>query len=284
MNFHVRTMTVDDLTAADKLRDAAGWNQLPSDWHRLLAHQPSGCFVAIQGNEIIGTVTTTCYGRELAWIGMMLVRPDCQRRGIGQSLMNAAVEYLRSESIQCIMLDATPAGQPLYEKLGFSVDWSFHRWQSEGEDVGRSLDSDQSCEFAEARGCDGTDAVVVHSALDCAAFGVDRQDWLTRLAADSSCVTSEDGYGMSRRGAVANYIGPVVAGSAAAARQLVGQILQSLDGPVFWDVPEHNPQATVLASESGFRKLRALHRMRLGDHAIDADTALQFAISDPATG
>jgi predicted N-acetyltransferase YhbS len=112
----LRRMTEADLPGADELRRLAGWNQTAEEWRRSLSLEPEGCFVALQDGKVAGTVTTITYGRALAWIGMMLVHPDHRGRGIGTGLMQQALKYLQDRGVKCIKLDATPAGQPLYEK------------------------------------------------------------------------------------------------------------------------------------------------------------------------
>jgi ribosomal protein S18 acetylase RimI-like enzyme len=128
-DLELRPMTEADLAGADDLRRLAGWNQTPEDWRRLLRLEPEGCFVAVQNGAIVGTVTTTTYGQALAWIGMMLIHPDLRRQGLGTRLMRRSLEYLQSRGVGCIRLDATPAGRPVYEKLGFVAEWTLTRWQ-----------------------------------------------------------------------------------------------------------------------------------------------------------
>src|SRR2546428_4453627 len=129
----LRQMADGDLRAADELRRLAGWNQTLEDWRRLLWLEPRGCFVAVQEGGVLGTVTTTTYGQALAWIGMMLVHAEHQRRGIGTRLMRQALEYLQGRGLKCVKLDATPAGRPLYEKLGFVPESTLTRCQRPGE-------------------------------------------------------------------------------------------------------------------------------------------------------
>ncbi|MCP4512974.1 MAG: GNAT family N-acetyltransferase, partial [Fuerstiella sp.] len=125
----VRAMREDDLADADRLRAVAGWNQMPADWLRILRYQPDGCFVATISDAVVGTVTTTSYPHHvaigepvpLAWIGMMLVHPDQRRKGIASALMRRSVDYLNESGVQCIKLDATPVGEPVYARLGFQA-------------------------------------------------------------------------------------------------------------------------------------------------------------------
>ena len=116
---HLRLMTANDLAFADSLRALAGWNQTRDDWRDLIALEPTGCFVAEWKGAPAGTATTTCYGKQVAWIGMALVHPECRRRGIGKALLNHCIAHLENRRIQCIKLDATPLGKTLYEQLGF---------------------------------------------------------------------------------------------------------------------------------------------------------------------
>src|SRR6185436_6961512 len=111
-----------DIPAALRLKELAHWNQTENDWLRLLRLEPSGCFCATIDGEVVATTTTTTYGHELAWIGMVLVDPTCRQMGIATRLMQVAMEYLSKAGIMTIKLDATPAGRGVYEKLGFKEE------------------------------------------------------------------------------------------------------------------------------------------------------------------
>src|SRR5687768_11117528 len=112
----LRPMHADDVAEADRLRAQAGWNQTLADWRRVLVWEPAGCFVAEQHGRVVGTVTTTIYGRELAWVGMMLVDRSARRQGIGRRLLAHALDWLEHErGIACVALDATPQGKLLYD-------------------------------------------------------------------------------------------------------------------------------------------------------------------------
>src|SRR5687768_13590418 len=106
----IRLMSKGDLPACEGLRAAAGWNQTRSDWQRFLDLSPRGCFVAELNRVVVGTVTTIRYGRELGWVGMLLVHAGARRQGIGESLLRAALNYLQNEQVRCVKLDATPLG------------------------------------------------------------------------------------------------------------------------------------------------------------------------------
>lgn len=125
----ISTLERGDVEQAFELSRGEGWNQTRADWLRLLVHEPLGCFTARLGEQLVGTVTTTVYGADLAWIGMMLVHRDYRRDGVGRRLMRAALDYLTHSGVATVKLDATPLGQPLYTDFGFVPETRIERWE-----------------------------------------------------------------------------------------------------------------------------------------------------------
>lgn len=270
----IRLLTPRDIPMALDLCRSAGWNQLQGDWARLIDHEPEGCFAATLHDQLVGTITTTRYGTDLAWIGMMLVHEDYRRRGIATDLMNAGLEYLHQHNVRCIKLDATPAGQPVYERLGFRAEWSFRRW----------VRGDTSPEAIVPNTDDGCLLSQSHLELDRVAFAANRSRLLQSLIAETRCHMLEDGFGMLRMGHLAQYLGPVVADNADTARELVLDLLPHVPAKVFWDPPDVNPYATDLATSLGFEPIRDLTRMSIGSTSVDPLVHLQYALVDPGTG
>ncbi len=174
-----RPMTEADVLAADELRQLAGWNQTLDDWRMMLGLQPGGCFVATRQGTVVGTVTTIGYAG-LAWIGMMLVHPEHRGRGIATCLMRRALEFLQVANIKCVKLDATPAGYPVYAKLGFVTESTLQRWQRVDSGSGAAA----PCGEAEPRALGAADWASI-KALDTRGFGVERSKLLGSLAARS---------------------------------------------------------------------------------------------------
>src|SRR5437868_1321191 len=96
----IRLLTEGDIGAGMRLKELAGWNQTESDWRRLLKLDRQGCFAACIDHRVVGTATSTAYGPDLAWIGMVLVDPDYRRRGIATQLMQATLDSLRSRGVK----------------------------------------------------------------------------------------------------------------------------------------------------------------------------------------
>jgi len=267
----IRVLNPEDISFADHVRSLAGWNQTLADWNRFLAYEPEGCFLAEWDGQPCGTVTTTSYGTDLAWIGMMLVHPDFRRRGIATALMETALNYLRGRGVRCIKLDATPDGQPVYERLGFRPEWEFQRWKL-------------TAPAATAKVEERAGEIVNLELYDAPVFGADRSAWVERLRADSRVViASRNAYGMIRSGVRADYLGPCTAMDQMEGATLIRRLLPHLNRDTFWDVPGPNAVALEIAREAGFEPVRSLMRMDLGD-SVPGVPKLQFALGDPATG
>lgn len=281
----LRLMTEADLACADDLRQLAEWNQTLEDWRRLLALEPGGCFIAIHNGVLAGTVTTIAYGKALAWIGMMLVHPEHRRKGIATRLMQRALKYLHSRKVRCAKLDATPAGQPLYEQLGFALEWTLQRWQrSAGLETRRELGTEETRELEEKDW-----PMVV--AIDEAAFGARRAELLRLLLQESRRVRVWPatgkllGWGLLRPGRNSDYLGPLACAQADGLSVLVSSLLAGSSGrSITWDIPDRNEAAKAAAGSLGFAPVRLLTRMRLGERTDASQPNTLFGIADPAVG
>lgn len=281
----LRPLTSADLPFADSLRALAGWNQTLVDWSRFLTLQPDGCFLAEWEGAPAGTATTTVYGADLAWIGMVLVHPDYRRRGIGSSLLRRCIDYLHERGVRCIKLDATPAGKELYAQLGFKDEWTLTRWQR------AAAHSRAAIGARSIRRWEKGDPRAVEE-MDTAAFGISRSRLLECLAEQSHfafVMESEPGrnagYGLLRRGAFASYLGPVAAISVGIALELIEALLETREGQnVVWDIPDRNVEMVTSARGHGFIAKRSLTRMYLGENIAPGDPERQFAIAGPELG
>jgi predicted N-acetyltransferase YhbS len=289
LGLEIRPLVETDVPAAMRLKESANWNQTEADWLRLLRLEPRGCFSANVDGRLVGTVTTTAYGRKLAWVGMVLVDPSYRRRGIASRLMGAALSYLDGEEIETVKLDATPDGRHVYERLGFESELTIERWRRRVTDA----DIDARPERADGAGASTIEAVRLEEILelDRAAFGADRARLVEMLVAESfvNLVSKAEGgvrgYALARAGASADYVGPVVASDSETAARLLEQVLARLvSRPVYVDMNTRFEWAAHSLSERGFRKQRDLIRMRRGAKTTAGTSRQVFAIAGPEVG
>ncbi len=85
---------------------------------RYLNLQPDGSFVALLDEAVVGFGAMMGYGG-FAYVGLMSVRPDIQKRGIGATLLECCLDWAHTRHFSTLLLDATPAGFPLYQRYGF---------------------------------------------------------------------------------------------------------------------------------------------------------------------
>lgn len=245
----IRRLTQSDIDGLMRLSRAAGWNQIEADWLRLLDVEPEGCFGLVSEGVLAATTTAVCFGRKLAWIGMVLTDPDFRRRGLARRLMEHALEFLDQRRVEWVKLDATDMGRPLYLALGFEDESRIERWKATSPPHSGA-------------GASASERFDLDAALDRAGFGADRAALLQNLARDHAVSIPGEGYAMSRAGGNASTFGPCVARSPEAARTLLELFLARHPGEtVFWDLLPHNREAVNLARDFGFAPIRKLARM-----------------------
>jgi GNAT superfamily N-acetyltransferase len=265
-----------DLDVALALGAEEGWNQSAADWGRLIRLEPSGCFAARNAGHLVGTVTTTVYGRAMAWIGMMIVHAEFRRQGIGAGLMELALDHVRDLGIASVKLDATQAGRPLYESLGFRAEAEMERWQGVAHPGGSPYPQPPSNESPR-----------MPFGLDEAAYSADRSRLLELLVAEGlgEPLVVESGHGvplgyaLARQGRTAAYIGPLVATTAAAGEQLLDGMLARLTGDeVCLDLHRGGLLEPGMLAVRGLSRRRGLARMHHGLRS-EAGTARSICAS-----
>jgi len=282
-SLEIRLLAERDIPAAMRLKELAHWNQTTEDWRRLLRLEPRGCFAACFQSRLVATTTFTTYGPDLAWIGMVLVDPEFRRRGIATALLRTALESLQRDGVQTVKLDATPAGQPVYEALGFARESLIQRWEG------------TASKSAAATECSTLSAQVWPELLelDRRAFGADRPSLLAFLETDSDAPPlivraaggQLSGYALSRRGTNASYIGPLVAADEQTAIKLLDGMLDGLAGKrVYIDLNTDYEDGSEALARRGFIKQRDLIRMRRGQKSSAGISQLVLAIAGPEVG
>jgi GNAT superfamily N-acetyltransferase len=243
----IRPMIAADLPSGMRFTHMAGWNQTEADWRRCLDLEPEGCFVAELDGTLVGT-TTTCVFGPVAWVAMVLVDTAVRRRGVGRMLMLHALEFLDGRGVRSVRLDATPMGQPLYEQLGFRVEFVLARHEGvlppRGEAAGvRAADPARWDRLLQ---------------LDRAVTGTDRGKLLRRLfleQPDAVRVVEHagevQGFLTARPGRRALHIGPCLATGDSGPLLLADARHRYAGQRVYLDIPTDNTPARQMAEACG---------------------------------
>lgn len=119
-----RRMTKDDLQMAHKLSISVLWPHRLNDWKFI--HGLGEGIVAEDGSGIVGTAMCWLHGSNYASLGMMIVSPEHQRKGIGRELVS---RILKEVGDRTILLHATAGGVKFCESFGFVQTGWVHQHQ-----------------------------------------------------------------------------------------------------------------------------------------------------------
>jgi GNAT superfamily N-acetyltransferase len=276
----IREMSVADIPAGLALCRASGWNQTERDWQYFLASAPHGALAAVEKGRVIGSVATLSYG-PFAWISMVLVDPAARRRGVGTQLLDRGLALIQEPT--AARLDATPAGEALYRKLGFVAEYGVTRWFLDVKRRGKAR-------RMEARPLTSADWPAIQEMDDCA-FGALRGTLLKRMAEEApeyAWVAERDGrlqgYLLGRHGHVREHLGPLIAATADIAERLLDACLHAYpERSVFLDAPDDQHSWRAALVERGFAVERPFLRMYRG-RLTPGQPPLVYAITGPEFG
>jgi GNAT superfamily N-acetyltransferase len=248
----LRGLTRRDLADLQVLSEAAGWNQVPADWERLLRLAPDTCFGIEAEGRVVASATVLPYGNRVAWLGMVLTHPAARRQGYARSLL----QHILGLPLPALMLDATAEGQPLYESLGFVALGELYRYRRE-----------PTAPEAVAEPCSGV------RALDDFPFGANRQALLAHLVREGRLYQEAGAYCIVRAGRLASHLGPMIASTPQQAQRILERVTQA-EGQVL--IADLHPTAVDLFEAHGFQRTRTLQRMVRG-RALEQDPRRVYA-------
>jgi len=194
LSSRVERATRDDLAELAALRVEQGWYgsevllQAIHTWERgrhfILRASAVGPDAALDPTTIVAATSAISAG-PVAVIGNVITRPGLRGRGLGRAVMSATLAWLRENGVRSVLLDATGAGQPLYQKLGFVA--RERSWIAHGSLASLDLAALRERAGATPARLRSLDDLPVIAALDRAAFGGDRLELLRLVANGSDC-------------------------------------------------------------------------------------------------
>ena len=285
-----RTATVSDVPAVVPLLNAAyGANPtFEARFRTYLSLEPEGWVVVEDGARLVGVGGSVSFGR-CAYLGLMAVAPEAQRRGIGAAVFEEILARCAASGRSLLLLDASDAGAPLYAKYDFrdrgpSLSYLIAPRASRAE---REGDDGVRVERIDPRDPGIVDEI---AAFDARCYGADRSRLLRRMMREleGQAFAARDlageiaGYAVAQ----ARSFGPCMARSAEVARALAGRALAlPSEAPVRWLIAGQNREAVALAQALGGVPDRTWRHMRKGDEAeLGSDWSTLFAKVSLAVG
>lgn len=268
----------DHLPAAHALSQELRWPYRPEDWQ--FAHRLGRGFAVEQDGQLLGTALWWPYGDDVASVGMIIVSPAAQRRGIGAALMDA---LLADTAGRRVVLNSTVEGRRLYERLGFVAYGAVHQHQAV-----LAVAPDVPATDATIRDLSPADVSELHM-LDSEAAGMERRALLDALLPIADTIVAERngiivGYACVRTWGRGVVIGPVIAADADVARALIATLAARRVGSfVRIDVTLTSGLSPWLET-IGLPKVDAVTAMALGGAPEPRARATLHALSNQSLG
>ncbi|AHG38873.1 GNAT family acetyltransferase [Pseudomonas syringae CC1557] len=279
LDFEYRPMTAADVGNAHELSIALKWPHRLEDW-AMLQRVAQG-FVALHNGRLIGSAFA-CHQGEFSTIGLVIVSDDYQGKGIGRKLMELAIG---SVAPRTAVLNATLAGAPLYEKMGFVSFGEIQQRQGQAQQpTPTELKADESCRVL----IEADHPRVLELAN--AGSGMDRLVTLGDVLNNIEYAVGIEHDGQLQAFALLRpfgrglCIGPVVAQSVEQARHMIEHLLAKVPYAfVRIDIPTDCGLADWL-EEAGLKRVDSVTCMSMGAVPQPSQGVRQFALISQAIG
>ncbi|HEV8696939.1 MAG TPA: GNAT family N-acetyltransferase [Candidatus Limnocylindrales bacterium] len=243
----LRPMTADDIEPVVAAILADDWGDRRAWFEFALASLSCRAFIAERDDgRPVGTGVLTVHG-SVGWIGTIWVASSMRRRGIGLALTEATIDAAEEADCRTLVLVATEAGRPMYERLGFEIQTWYRTMEAQPGSARR--EGGPPISGFRAFRSDDLHAMI---ALDRAATGEDRAVNLGLLA------TSAGTRVLERDGVVAGFVARAPWGGGATVAPRLDDAMAILDARRMAAQPGRRVRCGILLeNEAGARALDA---------------------------
>jgi GNAT superfamily N-acetyltransferase len=169
-------MTPADVPEATSLVLRGEWGDRREFFRFATRHPACQPLVAVDGDRMVGTAVGTVNG-SVGWLGAVFVDRDHRGRGLGGALTERSIADLEAAGCRSLVLVATSAGLPMYEKRGFEVETRYRTFETSGTGT-----ADGTGRLRSFRSAD----LAAMAELDRVATGEDRAHLLQAFATETS--------------------------------------------------------------------------------------------------
>jgi GNAT superfamily N-acetyltransferase len=314
MSANIRRMEERDVAAGLRLTQGQNWSHRLADWefHFRLGR---GWVACDDDDRAIGSAMWWAYGEALGTVGLIVVDPAYQGRGIGAQLVKAVLDDAGAS--RTMRLIATQAGFKLYQRFGFRERGGIEQHQGTVAAVPpvavpmsirlRDVVRDDLPTIAslDATATGGDRRAVIRALLDVVAA----HGRATRAAVSSGDVTSSRasagdptrprvssgavvaerdgnmvGFALMRESGRGALVGPVIAPDDELATVLVSQLVSRANGFVRIDVPTDATGLRAWLDSIGMPSIDHVTPMIRGATLASPRAARVFALTSQALG
>ncbi|QSO46026.1 GNAT family N-acetyltransferase [Alicyclobacillus mengziensis] len=285
-----RTLRIQPLTAADEQRLSAlvgevGWGVAPGRLNAMLTVGKG--FGHFLDETLITSSILFPYGRELAFLGMVIVHPLWQRKGLGSAIVKKCLELAEELGVNRVGLLATDAGYPLYRSLGFETVERVHRYIGKPKRITRGRGGHVGIHIRPLGETDWTELI----SMDQEVTGVLRKEtYMAFVKTVTTAIVARDGQGQLLGYAMASevgdmlIIGPLHATATEVATELALHLTQSALGQVRIDVPAGQTEWMRVLLALGLEEVHVSPMMLYGGQGLPGQRTWMFGIMDAALG
>ncbi len=126
----IRLMTATEVDAAVALARAAGFRDRRRFFDIVLKTGTCQPLVGTVNGRVVATGLATVNG-PVGWLGGLVVEADMRGRGLGRAMTEELMRRLSDAGCLTLSLEATDAGRPMYERMGFRPATLYHQLQAD---------------------------------------------------------------------------------------------------------------------------------------------------------
>ena len=251
-------MTINDLEQAVDWAAQEGWNPGLHDAPCFFQTDPSGFFMAWDGDTPIGAISAVAYDATFGFIGFFMVKPPYRGHRVGIDLGRVARAYLGPRNVG---LDGVEAKVHNYETHGYH--FAYRNIRYEGTTAPQPTRAENIVPLSQVPFAQLLE-------YDRCCFPASRpsflRSWISLPDSCSLAFMDQDalrGFGTIRQCRSGYKIGPLFADDPATAQTLFHALQQSTPAlsTFYLDTPECNPEAILLAESHNMHPVFATARM-----------------------
>jgi len=258
MNIVIKNSTLSEMPQLCKLAEIDGRNPGLNDSDLFFQFDPEGFFIAVNQNEIVGSVSAVSFGNDFGFIGLHFVLPQVQNTIVGDKLLEVALDKLGDRNIG---INCSASQVEYYSNHGFTPCHEIYTYEGIADGLMPALDDIVSPFKYSFDSLDGFDKQF---------FPYDRKKLLMLWCNQPQSLllgkykdNKYCAYGVYAPSANGFKISSLVANTPQNAEHLLSSLLGHLekDSHYFIDLPKGNEDAIQLAEKMKMKKVNETIRM-----------------------